>query len=90
MKKLVHNIGKLVGILPEGKHLLAGNEMDTVESLDNAFLIINNGIIERFGKEEEVVRLEETFDETIDAEGGYVMPTFCDSHTHVVLSLIHI
>ena len=84
MKKLVHNIGKLVGILPEGKHLLAGNEMDTVESLDNAFLIINNGIIERFGKEEEVVRLEETFDETIDAEGGYVMPTFCDSHTHVV------
>ncbi|MGM9748898.1 MAG: imidazolonepropionase [Candidatus Cryptobacteroides sp.] len=82
MKTLIKKIGSLIGILPEGKLRLQGEEMGKVESLENAWLSIENGRISGFGCCEEAVSGE--YDEVIDAGGGYVLPTFCDSHTHLV------
>ena len=87
MRTLIHNIGTLAGILPQGKRMLAGGEMGSVGCINKAYLIINEGIIEEFGEEECLkgkAQDKSLFDRRIDAGGGYVMPTFCDSHTHLV------
>ncbi len=55
--------------------------MASVESMPNAWLAIENGLIACFG-EGEVIPF--TDDEVLDCKGGMVMPAFCDSHTHLV------
>ena len=93
MKTVIHNIGTLAGILPEGIQKLEGAQMNQVECVENAYLVIENGVIAEFGsgegygiKNTPTPRHTECTDavEYIDAKGGYVMPCFCDSHTHIV------
>ncbi|MBQ6577144.1 MAG: imidazolonepropionase [Bacteroidales bacterium] len=83
MRTLIKNISSLVGILPEGKLRLQGEEMDHVGEIKDAFLLIENGLIKSFGREEDLPG-ELCADKTIDAERGMVMPCWCDSHTHLV------
>jgi len=54
-----------------------------LESLENAFIYIENGIISDFGEMSEL-RAEIKADKNIDASGKFVFPSFCDSHTHPV------
>lgn len=79
---IVTNIGELVGIVPEGVPRKRGAGMDEVGSLRDAYLTIEGERISGFGNMSDCppVGLQ---DEVIDAEGGMVMPTFCDSHTHI-------
>ena len=88
MRTLIHNIGRLCGILPASVHRLEGEEMSRVESIEDAWLEITDGRISGFGNASKdgsgACRPELNADEVIDADGGYVMPTFCDSHTHIV------
>ena len=126
MKTIIHNIGTLAGILPEGVLKLEGSQMNQVECIENAYLVIEDGVICGFGVNDfDSIGMEnnpsqaslgpspcgqggstvfhtdaakifktpntrakaETGDEEvefIDAEGGFVMPAFCDSHTHIV------
>jgi imidazolonepropionase len=81
MKTTIINIGSLLGILPQGKLRLEGKEMAEVETINDAYLTIGEGKICSFGK---MSCLPEDLGEVIDAEGGFVMPSFCDSHTHIV------
>jgi imidazolonepropionase len=81
MKTTIINIGSLLGILPQGKLRLEGKEMAEVETINDAYLTIREGKICSFGK---MSCLPEDLGEVIDAEGGFVMPSFCDSHTHIV------
>ena len=84
MRTLIKNIGTIYGILPEGVMKKEGTEMNEVLSLDNACITVKDGKIESFGKMEELPTDGEGYDEVIDAGGGFVMPSFCDSHTHIV------
>jgi imidazolonepropionase len=86
MKTLIRNISSLVGILPEGKARLQGEEMGRVEEIRDAYLLIEDGKIASFGKETDLPEVINEDDDLtlIDAEGGMVMPSFCDSHTHIV------
>lgn len=83
MKLLVKNIGTLVGIEQQGRLRLSGDEMDLLDRLDNAFLTAADGRITTFGPMSELPA-EAEFDEVVDAEGGMLFPSFCDSHTHIV------
>ena len=47
--KVIYNIGKLIGILPADVRMLAGEAMGHVECIDNAYLVIEDGIIADFG-----------------------------------------
>ena len=49
MKKVIYNIGKLMGILPADVRMLAGEAMGQVECIENAYLVIEDGIIADFG-----------------------------------------
>ena len=82
MSILIQNIAHLFGILPAGVERLQGKEMAHVETIDNAWLSIEGGRIIDFGP---MSSMPETGHfEVIDAEGGSVMPCFCDPHTHLV------
>ena len=59
--------------------------MAEVHSLNDAWLTIRDGRIEAFGPMSEPPK-DEHFDEETDAYGGYLLPAFCDSHTHIVFA----
>ena len=79
--KLIYNIGRLVGIQPEGVLRLEGAAQGETGMLENAWLAIEDGRIADFGTGP---CHSERSEESLDAHGGMLMPGFCDSHTHVV------
>ena len=82
MKKLlIKNIGTLAGILPADVRLLRGKEMEHLGCLNNAWMLVDNGRISDFG-DMPAPDLESV--SVVDANGGTLMPSFCDSHTHIV------
>ncbi len=81
MKLLIVNIGELVGIVPEGVLRKQGAEMSETGILKDAWIRIEDGLIMDFGPMSEC---PETGSDVLDADGGMVMPAFCDSHTHVL------
>lgn len=83
MKHLIKNIGSIVGILDKNVARKQGHEMDDVAILDDAYLTIADGMIDGYGIMSEMPE-EDSFDVVTDALGGMVMPSFCDSHTHIV------
>ena len=60
MKTVIYNIGTLAGILPADVRKLEGTQMNHVECIDNAYLVIEDGIIAEFGKMSESVILNGT------------------------------
>ena len=85
MKTLLKNIKELVGIQPENK-FLKGKEMADVPSLKGAFLILENDEIDSFGEMNQLDVHENSFDKIIDCTGKLVLPSFVDSHTHIVFA----
>ena len=85
MKKLITNIAQLVNIR-EKNQLLRGSDLKILPSLSNAYLLINNGAIESYGSMDELNAGITEAAETIDAKGSFVMPCWCDSHTHLVFA----
>lgn len=87
MRLLVTNIKTLYGVqtdITASRTRVVGAEMDVLPSIDNAWLLCENERIAGFG---EMSALEETrADQTIDATGRLVFPTWCDSHTHLVFA----
>ena len=128
MKTVIYNIGTLAGILPTGVKKLEGAQMNSVECIEDAYLVIEDGIITEFGKAApdfseaiaasaavplasarcseniEAAMAHDPNEESgrqspsgaqggknckadvciVDAQNGFVMPAFCDSHTHIV------
>lgn len=76
---LITHIGKLIGITDKPR--LCGMEMADINGLDNAYLLIEDGKIAQYGTMDTA---PEHADTIIDAKGGIVMPSYCDSHTHIV------
>ena len=60
MKTVIYNIGTLAGILPADVRKLEGTQMNHVECIENAYLVIEDGIIAEFGKMSDSVILNET------------------------------
>lgn len=84
MKQLVKNISCLAGIEYQPKLRLQGKEMATFNTIDNAWLLIEDGRVAQFGSMADGMPPISDIDNTIDAEGGMVLPSWCDSHTHIV------
>lgn len=82
MRLLVVNIGSIVGIDSAHRERIAGADMDHTEIIHNGWLLAEDGIIAAYGTMSEVPNIEA--DRVVDAEGGMLFPSFCDSHTHLV------
>lgn len=83
---LITNIKGLVGLHPKSKLMLRGNEMDSLHVLENAWLLIENDLIKDFGDMESIPAHILNLPSQISAEGRYVFPSWCDSHTHIVFA----
>jgi len=88
MKIIIKNIKELVQVEETPKTKVCGKEMADINTIKDAFLLINNGLIEDFGEMKTIANKEKLFknkDTTIiDATNKMVFPSFCDSHTHLV------
>lgn len=82
MNILFTNIKELIQIRDTSISFIAGEAMKEVPLLKNAYLLIENGLISDFGKMENCPSIK--VQKTIDATGKMVLPTWCDSHTHLV------
>jgi len=87
--KLIYNIGLLAGIQPEGVLRVEGEAQGKTGVLENAWLAIEDGRIIDYGPMSVLPGPDSSVipgpdRESLDAQGGMVMPGFCDSHTHVV------
>ena len=88
MAYLIKNIKKLVQVETKPVLLRAGKDMQTVNCIDNAFLLTDGDKIVDFGKmskltDEVLAQCKHKIQE-VDATGRMVFPSFCDSHTHIV------
>lgn len=81
-KMLIINIKQLIGVREE-PHLLRGKELSVLPFLENAFLRIEGETITDYGLMQ-VLDLSNETDEIYDTKGAFVMPSWCDSHTHIV------
>jgi imidazolonepropionase len=80
------NISLLVN-LREHSHPLRGGEMANLPCLPNAYLLVENDRIDSFGPMDTLsITTLEAGVETIDCTGRFVMPCWCDSHTHLVFA----
>ena len=82
MTLLVTNIGTLAGLDTQLIERKRGAEMSHIETLSDAYLVVHNGRFSSWGSMSALPSIDH--DKVIDAKGGTVLPSFCDSHTHVV------
>lgn len=82
MSILFKNIKELLQVRKENISYVAGAEMNELPSIKNAYLLIENGLISDFGSMNACPN--KTVDNTIDATGKMILPSWCDSHTHIV------
>jgi len=82
MKVLITNIKELIQVEENPKTMVSGQEMKILPTIKNAFLLIENTIIINFGEMKYLPKVNA--DKTYDAKGKMVLPTWCDSHTHIV------
>lgn len=81
---LIRNIKGLVQVRTEPAHILRGADMASLPVLEDAWLSITNGVISGFGSMSSMPELSARRE--IDARGGFVFPSFVDSHTHLVFA----
>lgn len=84
MSKLIINIKELIQIRDKELSYISAKEMNKLPSIKNAYLLIDNGLISEFGKMSEISNFKNI--EIIDAKNKFVLPCWCDSHTHSVFS----
>ncbi len=61
---------------------VSGAEMAILPTIKNAYLVIQNGLISDFGSMNDLPNINP--EKCIDADGKMVLPSWCDSHTHIV------
>jgi imidazolonepropionase len=84
MNLLIKNIKQLVTVASNGKPFKAGKEMRELSVIENADVLIENGIIQRIGS---TIELSAGSDiDVLDAGNRVALPGFVDSHTHTVFA----
>jgi imidazolonepropionase len=86
MTTLITNIAQLINTREETV-LLRGTALANLPFIENAFLLIEDGIITDYGHMYELeLKVPHLPKHIIDADGQFILPTWCDSHTHLVFA----
>ena len=84
--KVFINIKTLLQTRTEPTRVVKGKDMVHLPSIENAWMSVKNGLIEGFGTMKDFQQEAFSNYETIDASGKFIMPTWVDSHTHLVFA----
>lgn len=84
MTILIKNIAAIYNVRSENK-LLRGKDLAVLPMIENAFILIEDDCIVDFGSMENIHSVA-TPEHTIDASGQFILPAWCDSHTHIVFA----
>ncbi|GAA4270193.1 imidazolonepropionase [Hyunsoonleella aestuarii] len=82
MTLLITNIKELLQIRERTELKVSGADMKELPAIKNAFLLIENDVIMKFGEMNHCTNIDA--DKVIDASGKIVLPSWCDSHSHIV------
>lgn len=82
MNVLFKNIKSLIQVREAGVKYLSGEEMSVLPTIEDAYLVVEDGKIDSFGKMESCP--EDYKGDVVDATGKMILPAWCDSHTHLV------
>ena len=85
MATIITNIKQLVNVREESK-LLRGKELSVLPSIENAYLVVENGMIAAYGSMQNLTLQSSNLKQTVDASGQFILPCWCDSHTHLVFA----
>ncbi|MGB4774435.1 MAG: imidazolonepropionase [Daejeonella sp.] len=83
---LITNIKTLVGTHPAEVRVLRGKEMADLPVVNDAWLVIEDGKIKDFGEMNTIPPEMSNLPAQISAKGKFVLPSWCDSHTHLVFA----
>jgi imidazolonepropionase len=84
--QLIINIQQLINTR-EQTQLLRGNALAELPIIENAFLLIEDGIIADYGHMYELeIKVPHLPKNIIEAQGQFILPCWCDSHTHLVFA----
>lgn len=88
MKTLIINIKQLVQVETVARQWVAGKDMSRLDCISDAYLLVEDDKIAGFGRMQDL-NTESVYSggdmvKEIDARGRLVMPSYCDSHTHLV------
>jgi imidazolonepropionase len=87
MKTVIKNISQLVQVEHQIRKWVSGSEMSKIDTIKDGFIEIQDGIITAFGSMDQWTGIDDWNNtEIIDANGGMVFPSYCDSHTHLVFA----
>lgn len=87
MKTVIKNISELVQVEHQIRKWVSGSEMSKIDTIKDGFIEIQDGIITAFGSMDQWTGIDDWNNtEIIDANGGMVFPSYCDSHTHLVFA----
>lgn len=84
MAILFKNIKQIVNVRSENR-LLRGKELADLPVIENGFLLVEGDQIAAFGRMEDIHQIIVP-EEVVDVNGGVVLPSWCDSHTHIVFA----
>lgn len=82
MAVLFKNIKELIQVREEPMSFVSGKGMTILPTIKDAFLVVEDGLISNFGPMDDCPNSD--FSEVIDVTGKMILPTWCDSHTHIV------
>src|SRR4051812_33136099 len=82
---LIKNIALLAGVR-EDTSLLRGRQLAKLPCIENAWVIIEDGVIAAYGQMDDFAHRARDFSNQVDASGQTILPAWCDSHTHLVFA----
>ena len=82
MRQVFINIKQLLQVRSKEIKNVAGKSMKELPMIENAFICIENDIISDFGEMKSYVNKKN--DKVTDVSGKLILPSWCDSHSHVV------
>ncbi len=87
MKTVIKNICQLIQVEENPRKWVAGSDMSELHCVNDAFLEMENGYITAYGNMNDWTGIDDWNNTIIiDADGGMVFPSYCDSHTHLVFA----
>ena len=83
---LITHIKGLIGTHSSDVKVLRGHAMSSLPQLEDACLLVEDGLIKDFGEMSGLTSQISNIQSQISVKGRYILPAWCDSHSHLVFA----